>query len=123
MKQLTHDISMQFYNGERGIALEPNVTKAMRTEAALLCQNKFKSSKAKNSTEEKKVFLVPSSQLDGNIANEAHYRCLVKRQWLSFDEYVVDITNFTLCKFVSTLYSLSQLVHVYVPSRKTFANI
>lgn len=89
MKQLTREISLQFYNGEREIAMEPNVTRAIRTSAALMCQNKFKSFKAKNSNEEKKVFLVPSTQLDENLSNEAYYRSIAKRQWLSFDEYVV----------------------------------
>lgn len=61
----------------------------MRTEAATMVQNKFKSFKAKSSTVEKRVFLVPSSQCSESVANENHYKSLVKRQWQSFDEYIV----------------------------------
>lgn len=65
------------------------MAKKMRTEAAAMCQNQFKSFKAKSSTEQKLVFLVPSSKYDETMANEKHYRSLVKQRWESFDECIV----------------------------------
>lgn len=88
MKQLVNEISMQFNKKEREIATEPKVAKKMRTDAAMMCQSKFKSFKAKSSTEQKLVFLVPSTQCDETMANEKHYQSLVKQQWRSFDEYI-----------------------------------
>lgn len=89
MKTLVNEISMQFNNGERMISTEPKVSKKMRTEAAAMCQNHFKSFKAKSSIEDQLVFMVPSTKCDETIANEKHYRSLVKRNWESFDEYIV----------------------------------
>lgn len=89
MKQLTMDISMQFHNDDRSIATEPKIDKNIRIKGAAMYQNKFKCFKARNSTNETVICLVPSSQCDESMATEKHYRSLVKRQWVSFDEFIV----------------------------------
>lgn len=88
MKDLTECISSQFSKGEREIASEPIVKKAMMNAAALMHQNGFKCFKAKCSTNDILVYLVPSQNCEENNANEIYYRGLVKRQWQSFDEFI-----------------------------------
>lgn len=88
MKELTEHISLQFHSGKREIEMEPTIKNSMTNAAASIYQNKFKCFKAKSSTEDKLVFLVPSARCDPINANEKFYRSLVKRQWTSFDEFV-----------------------------------
>lgn len=83
MKELTECISLQFSNGQREIATEPNLKKTILTSGALMYQNRFKCIKAKHS-----MFLVPSHRCENDNANEKYYRSLVDRQWESFDEFI-----------------------------------
>lgn len=88
MKELTEYISLQFHNDKRIIVTEPTIKKLMTNAAALMFQNKFKCFKAKISTDNELVFLVPSQHCEEVNANEKYYRSLVKRQWKSFDEFI-----------------------------------
>lgn len=88
MKELTEDISNQFSSGTRRIATEPVVKKSITNAAALMHQNQFKCFKAKSSTDDILVFLIPSQRCEPCNANEVYYRSLVKRQWKSFDEFL-----------------------------------
>lgn len=88
MKEMTQDISLQFSTGVREMATEPSIKSAVMKNAALMHQNGFKCFKAKSSTIDTSVCLLPSSKCEENNANEAHYKNLIKRQWNSFDEYV-----------------------------------
>lgn len=89
MKELTECISTQFSCEKRKIATEPMVKKSMMYAAALMHQDGFKCFKAKNSTADTTVFLVPSHNCEEVNANENYYRSLVKRQWQSFDEFLM----------------------------------
>lgn len=88
MKEMTEDISRQISNEKRIIAEDPTITKEMWTSAAVMHVDNFKSFKAKGNNEDKQIHVVPSSKCDSNNANEKYYKCLAKRQWESFDEFI-----------------------------------
>lgn len=88
MKELTECISLQFSRDQRNFATEPIMKKPMINAAAIMYQNRFKCFKAKSSTADIPVFLVPSQHCDEANANEGYYRSLVQRQWQSFDEFM-----------------------------------
>lgn len=88
MKEMTEDISMQLSNEERKIAEEPKIDKETWTKAAKMHIEDFKSFKAKDNRDDLKTYIVPSSKCKTEDANEKYYKCLVKRQWGSFDEFI-----------------------------------
>lgn len=89
MKNMTADISKQFSKGDRAIASEPNVSKKMFEEAAILGENlkAFKAKQAMNSNVN--IFVVPSSKCAAEDANESYYKTLTKMTWKTFDEFIV----------------------------------
>lgn len=86
MKNLT--CSQQFANNQRQIATKPIIPREMMVNAAFMCQSQFKCFKARSSTENTLVNVVPSQSCEETDANEAHYKSLVKRKWKSFDEFI-----------------------------------
>lgn len=88
MKNLTEACSQQFTSNKRHIATEPIIPRETMLDAALMNQNQFKCFKARSSTENSLVNVVPSQCCKESNANEAHYKSLVKRSWKSFDEFI-----------------------------------
>lgn len=89
MREMTSDASKQLQQGEHKVATEPNVTKKIYEEAALMCQQNFKAFKAKTSNKDKAIYSIPSSECASENATEAYYKTLVKATWKSFDEFIV----------------------------------
>lgn len=87
MTEMTEEISEQIYDEKRIIAEEPIISKETWSKAARMHINNFKSFKAKGS-DEKKLYVIPSSKCEPNDANEKYYKSLVKREWESFDEFI-----------------------------------
>lgn len=88
MEGMTKDVSIQLYNEQRSIAVEPSISNETWTNAAMLHVHGFKSFKVKNNNNDKQTYVVPSSKCEPQDANEKYYKCLVKRQWDSFDEFI-----------------------------------
>lgn len=88
MQEMTEDISKQLSNEERIIEEEPTIKKETWTKAARMHMENFKSFKAKDNRDDKETYVVPSSKCEIEDANEKYYKCLVKRQWKSFDEFI-----------------------------------
>lgn len=87
MLTMTSDISKQFTNGQRHIALEPIIPRDMIMRAALLVNdglNTFKASK--KSSGEVEIFAAEKCPIENATAK--YYQSLVKRKWASFDEYI-----------------------------------
>lgn len=89
MKELTQHISSQFASGKRVIATKPAIKRCIMTAAAAIYQNHFNYFKVKNSEENISMFLVASKRCDAANANRNYYQDLVKRQWTSFDEFIL----------------------------------
>lgn len=88
MNGMTADVSNQLSNENRIITEEPTITKETWRKAAMMHQEKFKSFKAKSNDNDKHTYVIPSAKCEAKDANEKYYRCLVKRQWGSFDEFI-----------------------------------
>lgn len=88
MKGMTEDISNQLSNEHRIIAEEPTITNETWRKAAIMHMEHFKSFKAKSNDNDKQTYVVPSAKCEPKDANENYYKCLVKRQWNSFDEFI-----------------------------------
>lgn len=104
MKQMTEDISRQIFDKTRIIAKDPTIKKEMWTKAAMMHADNFKSFKVKGLSNDKTVNVVPSSKCDSNNANANYYKCLVKRDWTSFDEFI----NFGFQQFWIVTLSLTE---------------
>lgn len=103
MKNMTEDVSKEFCDKQRSIAEEPTIKKEVWTKAAIMHTENFVSFKAKGISNDKSVHVIPSSECDPNNANETYYKCLVKREWKSFDEFL----NFGFQKFWTVTLSLN----------------
>lgn len=88
MKEMTEDVSQQLFDERRIIAEEPTISKETMTNAAMMHVKDFKSFKAKSGNNDTQTYVVPSSTCETDNANEKYYKCLVKRQWGSFDEFI-----------------------------------
>lgn len=88
MKEMTEDVSQQLFDERRIIAEEPTISKETMTNAAMMHVKDFKSFKAKSGNNDIQTYVVPSSTCETDNANEKYYKCLVKRQWGSFDEFI-----------------------------------
>lgn len=100
---MTEDISNQLSNEHRIIAEEPSISKDTMTKAAVMHMNGFKSFKAKHSNDDIHTYVIPSSKCQPAEANEKYYKCLAKRMWGSFDEYI----NFGFHQFWITNLSMT----------------
>lgn len=84
---MTSDISKQFTNGERQIAMEPTIPRDMIMRAAQLENDGFNTFKAsKKSGGDVEIFTAKKCPIEN--ANVKYYQSLVKRKWTSFDEYI-----------------------------------
>lgn len=88
MKEMTECISNELFKELRIIVEEPTINKETWTKAAEMQIEDFKCFKAKSSTNDKHTYVLPSAKCDPENANENYYKCLVKRNWDSFDEYI-----------------------------------
>lgn len=84
---MTADISKQFTDGQRHIALEPNIQRDITMRAAQLENDGFKAFKAATKSGIQ-VQVLPASKCPNENANYKFYQSLVKRKWTTFDEYV-----------------------------------
>lgn len=87
MLSMTSEISKQFTNGQRAIALEPSIPRKMTMRAAQLENDGFKAHKAstKSGTE---VEVLPAKKCPDENSNYKYYQSLLKRKWTSLDEYL-----------------------------------
>lgn len=85
---MTAEISKQFTDGHRHIAVEPTIPRDMMMRAAILENDGFKTFKAttKSGTV---VEVLPAEKCPAENANHNYYRALIKRNWTSFDEYIM----------------------------------
>lgn len=91
MKQMTAEISIQFSSSARILAAEPTIPNELIAEAALMERNNFAAFKAKTKKGEEPsyiTYLVPSSKCIPENSTEKHFKAIVKRTWVSFDEFV-----------------------------------
>lgn len=88
MKQMAEDISQQIFDKVRVIAKEPTIKKEFWTKAAMMHADNFKSFRVKGQNNDKTISVVPSSKCDPKNANENYFKCLVKRDWKTFDEFI-----------------------------------
>lgn len=87
MLNMTADISKQFTNGQRNIALEPTIQREMMMRAAQLESDGFKSFKASTKSGIQ-VQVLPANKCPNENANYKFYQSLVKRKWTTFDEFI-----------------------------------
>lgn len=90
MKTMPQDISEQFSNGKRILAMEPNIKRESFERAALMVKENFIAFKTKQ-TDDSNVttFVVPSSKCEIENATPSYYKTLVRTNWQTFDEYII----------------------------------
>lgn len=101
MKEMTSDASEQLQKGERKFATEPNITKRIYEEAALMIQQSFKAFKAKTANKDKAIYSIPSSECAIENATEDYYKTLVTANWKTYDEFIIHGYQ----KFYNTIFS------------------
>lgn len=88
MKTMTCEISQQFAEEKRSLAVQPNISRDTMIRAAEMECNGFLSFKAKTKSSGRTIYILPASDCPEENANYAYYKTLSQKQWKSFDEYI-----------------------------------
>lgn len=88
MLTMTNDVSKQFADDTRKIAMEPNIPRDMMMRAAELHNDGFTVFRAHKKQTGATVYIFPSEKCSSEHANLTYYQSLTKRQWTSFDEFI-----------------------------------